>query len=111
MPDAQSVCLSEALLRRGSSEDERLAKLALISSLRKRLCSLPGETAADVEWRVRLRVIASAARNRLLPVCESRGIPCSRQAPVHAAGRLQGRPPYLCGSCSVGRAAAAGIKR
>ena len=54
MPDAQSVNLSMSLLRLISKEDERLAGLALISSLRKCLCNLPEEIAADVILRVRL---------------------------------------------------------
>ena len=89
MPDAQSVFLSVTLLRLASKEDQRLAGLALISSLRKRMCSLPGEVAGNVVWRVRSSNPASAAQNRLLSVafCDSRGIPCSSRA---LRGRLPG---------------------
>ena len=90
MSDAQSVQLGMTLLRLITREDERPAGLALISTLRKRLCSLPGELSADMMWRVRLRKVASAARNRMLSVafCVLWHEPCSSQARVHAAGRL-----------------------
>ena len=67
-PDAQVVLLSVALLRFESSEGETPAKLALISSLHKRLCSLPGELVADAMWHVRLhnKHNVSGPSNRLL---------------------------------------------
>lgn len=58
-PDAQSLHLCVTLLRFISREEETPAGLALISSLRKRLSSLPEDMAADVMWRVRLRNMAS----------------------------------------------------
>ncbi len=60
MPDVQHVYISVTLLRHNLREDERLAGLALISSLRKRLCNLPWELAADGTPRVRKSNLASA---------------------------------------------------
>lgn len=46
-------------LRHISEEEDRPAGLALISSIRKRMLNLPGDLAADKEWRVRLTMPAS----------------------------------------------------
>ena len=41
-----------------SEDEDELAGLALISSIRKRVMNLPGDLAADKEWRVRLTIKA-----------------------------------------------------
>ena len=52
--DAQSVALGAAVVRLVSREDDRLAGLALISTIRKRLSNLPADCASDELWRVRM---------------------------------------------------------
>ena len=52
---AQSIMVALSVLRLVTKDDDGLAGLALISSLRKRLCNLPGNLATDKAWRVRLR--------------------------------------------------------
>ena len=50
----QGVELGVQVLHLAPREGDRLAGLALIASLRKRLANLPGELAADAPLRVRL---------------------------------------------------------
>ena len=52
-PNAQSYAVAMSVLRLITKVDDRLAGLALVSSLRKRLSNLPGNLAADETWRVR----------------------------------------------------------
>ena len=51
---AQGLALGLIALRLVTTEADRLAALALISSLRKRFMKLPAELVADEMWRVRL---------------------------------------------------------
>lgn len=52
--DSQSIALGAAVVRLVSREDDRLAGLALITSIRKRLANLPAGCVSDEFWRVRL---------------------------------------------------------
>ena len=72
------MALLTTLISRG---DERPAGLALITSLRKRLCSLPNKMACRVAWRVRVRNLASGAPTRLLSLAL-----CGHAASYVAAG-------------------------
>lgn len=67
--DAQSMRLGISVMRLVQREDERLAGLALLSSIRKRLSNLPSEVAADEMPRVRLAERIQVMRNRPLPRC------------------------------------------
>ena len=101
---AQSVHLSITLLRHTSRDDEGPAGLALISSLRKRLGSLPAELSADVMWRGALEMRGLSGAEQAAVSGLSRFIQgvmwqlgacaCCRQA-------RQGQVSFNCGSCCV----------
>ena len=61
----QGLDLGLTALRLVSQEEDMRAGLALIASIRKRLCNLPGELVADEEWRVRFPDTTCGASIRL----------------------------------------------
>ena len=70
--------LSVAVLRLISKEEDRLAGLSLISSIRKRLLNLPGECAADDVLQVQSVVCAAWHRPLLWCPASLRGVSCER---------------------------------
>ena len=52
-----------------SKEEDEAAGLALISSIRKRVLNLPGDLAADKEWRVRLTMQACVGTKEVALRC------------------------------------------
>ena len=63
---AQGLDLGLTALRLVSHEEDMQAGLALITSIRKRLCNLPGELVADEMWRVHLPDTTCGAPVRVL---------------------------------------------
>ncbi|KAK9844027.1 hypothetical protein WJX81_002236 [Elliptochloris bilobata] len=101
-----AVIVAMGLVWMGPEEDDKLAALALIASLRKRSCNLPSEVAADDRCRdLCMNIAANNAVKDILLACEDFA-PCVAGA-LHGTCAVEGEAKL--DSTSLTNAAAAAV--